>query len=441
MFRATEYRRIATIRAVSVALISAVDPYPTDAGKKVVLAGFLEYFADRYGPQNVHYIRVGGGPPTDFPVVLHTVPGPSRTDLLRALATRVGTGRASLQEAFLYSPRTRQAVSGLLSQIAPRLRVYDTVRTAQYAGDDVAAHAICYLDDLFSDRYSRMLAAAREYPDIDINPLGNFAAHIPRRLRPIADNRFGQTALLRFERAVVRRSEDRTARRFRRSLLVNELEARELRRRTGLPDARIQSIPPLVSAPAAPVRRHDGRPEFVFLGLLSLPHNDDGLQWFLTAVWPQVLHRMPAARLRVIGREARPGVLRTAEQAGPSVSVEGYVADLDDALSGAAALVNPLRFGSGIKLKVIDALGHHLPVVSTSVGAEGIASGPGTGVLVADDAAGLAESLCSLTDPGRNADCSAEAAEHFRTTYARPAVFARYAVAFSPEEISGSGGG
>lgn len=416
---------------MSVALISAVDPYPTDAGKKVVLAGFIDYLASRYGADNVHYIRIGGPPSPDFPVVLHTVPRPSRSDLLRAMATRVGTGRSSLQEAFLRSPTTARGIADVLGAVAPRLQIYDTVRTAQYADDDVAARQICYLDDLFSERYDRMLQAARRYRGIDINPLGNFAVHIPAVLRPIADNRLSQTALLRLERTLVRRSEDRTARRFRRCLLVNSGEAAALSRRTGASAGRIMAVPPLVTAPPSPARRYTGAPEFVFLGLLSLPHNDDGLRWFLTAVWPVLLQRLPAARLRVIGREVRPGVLALAESLGPSVSVDGYVADLSAALGGAAGLVNPLRFGSGIKLKVIDALGRHLPVVSTAVGAEGIASGPGTGVLVADEPAGFAELLYQLTDPVRNADLSEQAAGHFQRTYSRSAVFERYDLAFS----------
>ena len=104
----------------------------------------------------------------------------------------------------------------------------------------------------------------------------------------------------------MRRSEDRTARRFRRCLLVNSGEAAALSRRTGVAAARIMSVPPLVTTPPSPVRRYAGAPEFVFLGELGLPHNDDGLRWFLTSVWPVVLGKRPDARLRVIGREARP---------------------------------------------------------------------------------------------------------------------------------------
>ena len=318
----------------------------------------------------------------------------------------------------------------MLAAVDPRVRVYDTVRMAQYADDRTAAAQICYLDDLFSDRYDRMLEAAARFGDVDINPLGNFAEHIPRRLRPLADNRLGQSLLLRAERKLVRRSENRTARRFRRCLLVNAEEAATLRTRTALPATRVTAVPPLLATRPGAVRRFGGQPEFVFLGLLSLPHNDDGLRWFLEAVWPLVSAALPDARLRVIGREIRPGLRALAESLAPRVRVEGYVADLGEALGGAAALINPLRFGSGVKLKVIEALSRQLPVISTSIGAEGIAGGPGTGVLVADDPGGLAGLLRESTEPERNGTLSDEAGKHFDRVYARPAVFAAYDVAF-----------
>jgi hypothetical protein len=416
--------------AVSVALVSAVDPYPTDAGKKVVLAGFLDYFADRYGAENVHYIKVGTPPETDFPVSLHVVDGPSRAAVVRNIATKVTRGRASLQEAFLGSSQTAAAISRILGEIRPALHVYDTIRMAQYATADVASNQICYLDDLFSERYDRMLRAGERHPDVDSNPLGNFAEHIPRRLRPLATYRVTQTVLLRAERALVRRSEDRVARAFRRCVLLNDIEAGVLRRRTGLQPGRIVSVPPLVSTSVSSDRCYQGSTEFVFLGLLSLPHNDDGLRWFLRSVWPLVLSRLPNACLKVIGGQASPELLASAAELTGSVSFAGYVADLGSALGMAAALINPLRFGSGIKLKVIEALGCSLPVVSTPVGAEGIVSGPGSGVLVGRTPAEIADLLCTLTDPVRNAEVSAEARKHFYATYSLQAVFDAYDAAF-----------
>ncbi|MCH9731671.1 MAG: glycosyltransferase family 4 protein [Actinomycetia bacterium] len=418
---------------MSVALVSAVDPYPTDAGKKIVLAGFLEYFAERYGPNKVHYIKVGSAPPhQEFPVNLHMVPGPSRAAVIGGIATRVTTGRSSLQEAFLGSRRTRIAIRRIIDEIGPQLQVYDTVRMAQYAPGHVAEQQICYLDDLFSERYDRMLKAAKRYPDVDSSPLGNFAEHVPRLLRPLGANKTTQTALLRLERAMVRRSEDRAARNFRRCLLVNEDEVGLLTRRSGVAPGRIQCVPPLLATTPAADRRYRGAPEFVFLGDLGLAHNDDGLRWFLREIWPIVLTRLPAAHLRVIGPNAGTEALALAGEVADSVSMDGYVPDLGEALGQAAALVNPLRFGSGIKLKVIEALNRSLPTVSTPIGAEGISGGPGEGVLVGNEPTEVADLLCSLTDPERNAEFSAEARNHFLATYSRQAVFDAYDRAFGP---------
>ncbi|WP_236737439.1 glycosyltransferase family 4 protein [Mycolicibacterium llatzerense] len=412
--------------------MSAVDPYPTDAGKKVVLAGFVEYFRDRLGPRDVHYLLVGGQPQPDFPITLHPLPRPSRKAALAAVARRVPTGRATLQESLLYSPEVRRALAVVLDRIGPDLEIYDTIRMAQYADRAHAGRQLCYLDDLFSERYAAMLEAGDRYPDVKIRPLGNFAQHVPGPLLPLADSRLPQRTLLRTEAALARRSEDRTALRFRRNLLVNDGEAVRLTARVadrGTVD--VMAVPPLVRPPTYRPREYGGAPDFVFVGLLSLPHNEDGVRAFLADVWPMVLTRMPAARLRIIGRECSPELAESVGRCGGSVTLEGYVEDLTEVLRSASGLINYLRFGSGIKLKVIEALGRGLPVVSTSVGADGFGTGAENGVLVADEAAHFAEALCTLTDPGRNREISDGARGQFEAAFARDAVFACYDQAFA----------
>jgi len=414
---------------VSVALVSAVDPYPVDAGKKVVLAGFVEYFRDRFGPDDVHYLLVGGEQRPEFPVTLHPLPKPNPFVALGHAVTRVPSGRATLQESMLRSRRVATAVSAVLDRIQPSVEIYDTIRMAQYAGDGRADQQICYLDDLFSERYRGMLAAGDRYPDVEIRPLGNFAAHVPGSLRPLADSRGSQRALLRLESRLAERSEDRVARRFRRSLLVNAGEADRLARRSAA-GAVVGVVPPMVRLPEQRQRAFKGRPEFVFLGLLSLPHNDDGLRSFLTDVWPRALALRPDARLRVFGKEPSPALSALAAKFSDSVTLEGYVVNLADVLSSAAALVNPLRFGSGVKLKVIEALAMGLPVVSTTVGADGFANGVDAGIPVADCAEEFADAMLDLTGLERNAQASAGATAHFESKFTREAVFARYDEAF-----------
>lgn len=413
----------------SAVLVSAVDPYPTDAGKKVVLAGFIEYLTELFGAGNVHYLLVGGRHHDNFPAVLHSAPRPHPVRAVGNVLTRSGTGRASLQESLLRSSVTAGAIRRTLDHLDAELEIYDTVRMAQYANADRHRRQVCYLDDLFSERYMSMLRAAHDDPAIDIQPLGNFAAHVPSPLRPLAASRRIQRGLLTVERALVGRSEDRTARRFQTTLLINESEATRLRYRTGLAADRVRSLPPLITEPVAR-RDYRGAPEFAFLGLLSLPHNDDGLRSFLAGVWPHVIAARPDARLRVVGRNARPGLRAAVALHGGSVTLEGFIPDLGEILCRSAALVNPLRFGSGVKLKIIEALGRGLPVVTSAVGGDGVASGPGTGVLVSDDGAEMAALLLETTGPSQNAELSSAARDHFAATYSRAAVFAAYDVAF-----------
>lgn len=429
--------------ARTAAVLSAVNPYPTDAGKKVVLAGLLRHLADRLGPENVHYLLVGRpeDAPADFPVRLHHVPRPTSTDQLRSVATRVLPGRASLQEALLHSAATGAAVAALTAAVDPDLLVLDTVRMAQYAPrvpHRADRRVVCYLDDLFSERYRGMLEARRRFPDVRIDPLGNFAALVPRRLRPIAGWAPTQKLLLSAEQRLVARSERRAAGAFDSCLLVNDNEAATLRGR--VPGSAVSAIPPLVSPPTAAGRRtvDPEAPNYVMLGLLALPHNEDGLVWFLREVLPVLRARRPGATLTVVGREAGPRVLAAAADAGDAVRLAGYVPDLDELLSSAVALVNPLRFGSGIKLKVLEALARGLPVVSTVVGADGIESGPGTGITVADSPTDFAAELLALAEPERGATAAAEAAEHYRRVYSREAVFARYDEALGPFAVAPS---
>lgn len=409
----------------SAAVISAVQPYPADAGKKVVLTGFIEYLVDRLGSENVHYVLVGSDPAPEFPIRLHRISGPSVASALGSVMTRALLGRSSLQESLLRSRAVGAAISHTLGDVGSDLEIYDTVRMGQYAETDTPARQICYLDDLFSHRYQSMLRAAQMFPDVDIAPLGNFATHVPALLRPLAANNIAQEWLLRAERRLVRRSEDASTARFSKVVLMNESEAALLRARTGAAADRVRSVPPLITEPVWS-RDYRGAPEFVFLGLLSLPHNDDGLRAFLASVWPRVLAAQPRAKLRVIGKDPRPSLLEEVARHGDSVVLEGYVDDLGAVLGRAAALINPLRFGSGIKLKIIEALGRGVPVISTTVGADGVATGAEVGVLVSDDHEEMAVSLLDTTAPHVNAELSAAAREHFQRSYARTAVFDCY---------------
>src|SRR3954452_1771851 len=412
----------------SVAFLSVVNPYPTDSGKKVVLDGMLAHLVDRLGRDNVHYVLIGGNAdevPADFPATLHVLAGPSAEEKLASLLSRGATGRSSLQEALTRSSGVARAITDLLAELDVDLEVYDTVRVGQYAPEGATARRVCYLDDLFSERYRMMLERMRTNPELELNPLGTFAEHVPGALRRVAEHPLAQRALLSYERWAIARAEVAAARRFDRCLLVNAREARSLCERAHVGYDDVVGIPPVINSRGGE-REFVGGAEFVFLGLLSQPWNEDGLRSFVEQVWPELLRRRPAARLRVIGREAPQWLLELAAAQPQNVTVEGFVADLDAALSTATAMLNPARFGTGVKIKVIEPIGRGLPVVSTPLGADGVASGRGTGVLTPEDVNAWVAELLRLTDAEQNRRESTAALTHYARRYSREAAFAAY---------------
>ena len=109
----------------------------------------------------------------------------------------------------------------------------------------------------------------------------------------------------------------------------------------------------------------------MFVGGLNFPPNRDGLTWFLRECREPVLRAMPDFRLLLVGRGSDTPPLEAAAW-GRHVEPLGWVEDLDDVLLSAAGMVSPLRMGSGVKIKVLEALARGLPVVATPQGVLGL---------------------------------------------------------------------
>jgi glycosyltransferase involved in cell wall biosynthesis len=129
------------------------------------------------------------------------------------------------------------------------------------------------------------------------------------------------------------------------------------------------------------------------VGLFAYPPNEDGARFFVADVLPLVRAALPKARLRLVGRDG--GAID--DLAGqPGVELVGEVADIGAELRRADVVAVPLRYGGGTRVKILEALAYRVPVVSTSVGCEGLDLVPGEHLLVADDAAGFAEACVEV---------------------------------------------
>jgi GT2 family glycosyltransferase/glycosyltransferase involved in cell wall biosynthesis len=135
----------------------------------------------------------------------------------------------------------------------------------------------------------------------------------------------------------------------------------------------------------------DSREGLIFVGGFNHPPNSDGLVWFVNEVFPAVLEALPDIELHIVGSNM-PDNLRRLESR--SIKVEGFLSDekLDALYRRIRMSVVPLRFGAGVKGKVLEAMQKGIPVATTSIGAEGIPNA-GESLMVEDASQDLANCI------------------------------------------------
>jgi glycosyltransferase involved in cell wall biosynthesis len=139
------------------------------------------------------------------------------------------------------------------------------------------------------------------------------------------------------------------------------------------------------------------RNTLVFSGTLDFRPNVDAVLWFAGEVLPRIRAQRPDARLLVVGKRPAPALRELAEQG--ALTLTGEVPDARPYIAGAAVYVVPMRIGGGVRLKLLEALSLETPVVSTSMGAEGVAGLHGDEhCLLADDPVGFAAAALRLLD-------------------------------------------
>jgi len=411
--------------ASSIVVVSVTNPYPPATGKQAVTLGLLEYLVTRYGGERLTWVSLGIQ--AQFPDSLRparVVNVPPLASWQRSLWLLARALRGSpLQQAMIYSPHARRTIYDLVKSSGVEFTIYDTLRSGQYAPAALKGRSYVFLDDLFSRRYRRMSVALKTDRDLNVDALGNFGRRLPEWLQAITRNRAMLQVLLRLEARRMERAERASVNNFAACLLVSADEVSILREASGA-----ENVSVMTPRLAGLVERHRswaGEHKLVWVGDLRLPHNHVGLQWYISNIHTKILHRFPSLTLDVIGRGAS-NELMSSLQSTDGVTVHGYVDDLDDALSQAAALIAPFRFGSGVKIKIVDAIARGLPVITTPIGAEGLSVGPERGILVADSVQQWLHSVSSVLDAADNAHLSEAAANYFRNTFSTSATSRQY---------------
>ncbi len=133
----------------------------------------------------------------------------------------------------------------------------------------------------------------------------------------------------------------------------------------------------------------------VFTGSMDWLPNEDGIRYFTEQIMPRIKQSVPDVTLTVVGRDPYPSLVELSKR-DPSVTVTGRVDDVRPYMEEAAVYIVPLRIGGGTRLKIYEAMAMEKPVVSTTIGAEGLPVTNGEEIVLADTPESFSEAVVRL---------------------------------------------
>jgi glycosyltransferase involved in cell wall biosynthesis len=251
-----------------------------------------------------------------------------------------------------------------LARLRPAERAFARPWIARLRPDDVLISNYAYLADILNDTPAGVRRVVITH-DILFRRMETMGQPEAAKMRTIEQELLGKAGIL---------------------VAIQDEEAGVCR--TLAPRARVVTV-----SLAVEVSPESGAPEpgrLLFVGS-SATHNVDGLNWFLSEVWTDLVNRHPGARLTVCG-----SVCEKIGQIPTGVELVGRVTDLAAHYQRAALVIVPLREGSGLKIKLMEALAAGCAVVSTGIGLQGVEFLADEGACLRADSVGDFASQCSL---------------------------------------------
>ena len=387
--------------------------WPADSGRKVVLFNYCKGLHDQLGYDVDVFSFLEGDQSTDeagehpdFIESVRVAAPVSVATKVKNLARFFFDSNGAFQSALYWSRENARAIRDYCERIRPSVVVIDMIRLAPYMDelDGLGIPVVLDYDDLLSKRYERQVGKSGG------NILGKYGTQASGLLSRLASNTLVKNAILSVESKRVRRAEDKFARKADSVLFVSPVEAAELDGRLGTKKCFSATIgAALVDSPSLRVGKTY---DFGFVGNMHTAANQASLDF----ICKEVLPLLPGKSLRVIG--VCPGEIRSHYDSYEQVSFSGRVESIADELLRCEVMLAPFAYGTGIKTKVLEAMGMGMPVVTNSTGVEGMSCRPGIEIEVGEmpkDLAQLAGAL--LADSAKRKRMGLAAKEYVRRNH------------------------
>ncbi len=390
-------------------------PWPANSGRKVSLYHYCRGLHKIYGYEIALFVfpewdqpRSAEDKPEFIQEVRFAAPILALTKGINLVGRSLLCG-APFQCALYHSSKNRRALREFVAEFKPDVMLFDMIRLAPYMQDfSGKVRCVLDLDDLLSVRYARQLAAF----DGSTGIAGRYAGGMSRFAeRLLCHGKIGKL-ILKSEQKRLKKAELRYARLANGVILVSEAETSRLNAMLGKP--RAVTVPTGVDMAAFDATEAEKSPRtFGFVGNFHVAANVASLESIVRDILPRLQH---SYRFEVVG--AVPDEVRRRFSDVKNLIFLGEVGDLAPVMKKWQLSLCPIAFGTGLKTKILEAMAAGLPVLTNSVGAEGISAVRNAEIFVFDDPQLLADKANELlTAPTlcRTVGAAARAfvAEHF----------------------------
>lgn len=254
------------------------------------------------------------------------------------------------------------------------------------------------------------------YSGIKVIDLHNIETLRLERLLNITNNKLNK-AFLAIDIRRIRAYETFKLKEYDHIFTVSDLEKTIIKK--WLPDKPVTTLPNQIDSLGIDERKeinNAGRGnELLFVGSMKYAANEDAMIWFIKDILPLLKKRIPDIHLTIVGHDPS---ARLKTLASNYVEITGTVSSVKPYYKKAAIVIVPLRAGGGSRLKILEAMNYGVPVISTSIGAEGLDVRPGIDIFVADDPITIVEAIYDLLkNPYKRNSIAASAQQRVRSIY------------------------
>jgi glycosyltransferase involved in cell wall biosynthesis len=362
----------------SALLLSPEAPYPPIGGGALRTASLVEYLGRRF-ELDIVVFRQPGAPDPSVRIPAHLVRRATVIDL-------PPTGRGFLSR----STRNLRRLAKGAPPLNDRFAGFEAQIERELAG---RTYNLAIAEHFWVAGYRDVLAAHAKHVALDLHNIESIlfermAAHEPWPASAM-HRRFGE---------ICRGMEERLLPEFSFLMATSDKDRESIAALA--PKSRVIVYPNTIPLQAVPrVPRENA---IIFTGNLEYHPNTGAVRYFHDKIWPLVSARKPELVWKIAG--INPHAVRGIVAGSPRVELIGPVEDSAATIASALVAVIPLLAGSGTRLKILDAWAAETPVISTAIGAEGLAGRDGIELLKRDGAASFADAICELLDsPSRAA--------------------------------------